>query len=294
MIPCYYLVNVGDLEPQHGSIKWRKDRTKFYETVDFHKFTKPTALMPFTPAHPAIILPLIRSRYFSATGLVIGSLSPDFEYFFKMSVSSEYSHTLTGLFYFDLPVTLLLSGLFHVVVKKNFIYNLPLFFQKRFQDTLHFDFLKYLKDHWWIFVTSAFVGAGSHIFWDSFTHNNSFFVRTLPFYEGTYVPYEGVKYPLWYALQQISTVLGLTVVGIYVLAMKPVHTQPMALPKILYWFTLAIIAFVIVWVRFSIYPLDYKLGNTVVSSVSGLLVALVCCGFINFKNTTTQQESLNG
>jgi hypothetical protein len=68
--------------------------------------------MPFTPAHPAIVLPLIRSRYFSATGLIIGSLSPDFEYFFKMSVDSIYSHSKVGLFYFDLPVTIVLALLF--------------------------------------------------------------------------------------------------------------------------------------------------------------------------------------
>jgi len=247
--------------------------------------------MPFTPAHPAIILPFIRSRYFSATGLVIGSLAPDFEYFFKMSVSSEYSHTLAGLFYFDLPVTLFLSWLFHLIVKKNFIHNLPLFFQKRFQEILYFDFLKYLRNHWWIFVISAIVGSGFHIFWDSFTHNNSFFVRTLPFYRGAYVPYDGVKYPLWYALQHISTALGLTVVGIYVLTMKPAQTQTLTAPKTYYWFTLIIIAFVIVWVRFAFYPSDYELGNAVVSSMTALLVALVCCGFINFKNTTIQQEA---
>ena len=56
--------------------------------------------MPFTPAHPAIVLPLIRSRYFSATGLIIGSLSPDFEYFFKMSVDSIYSHSKGGIILF--------------------------------------------------------------------------------------------------------------------------------------------------------------------------------------------------
>jgi len=250
--------------------------------------------MPFTPAHPAIILPLIRSRYLSATGLVIGSLAPDFEYFFKMSVSSEYSHTLAGLFYFDLPVTLFVSLLFHSVVKKNFIYNLPMFFQKRFQVMLHVDFLKYLKDHWLIFVISALLGAASHIFWDSFTHNNAYFVRTLPFYKGTYVPYDGVKYPLFYALQHISTAFGLTIVGIYVVALKPIQTPLVSIPKVLYWFTLVLIAIVIVRVRFVIYPLDYDLGNAVVTSVSGLLLGLVCCGFFNFRNAMTQKESLNG
>src|SRR5688572_23246956 len=108
--------------------------------------------MPFTPAHPAIVLPFIKWRYFSATGLIIGSLSPDFEYFFKMSVNSLYSHSKAGLFFFDLPVTLVLSILFHQLVKANFIGNLPAFLQARFQDALRLDFLSYLRRNWWIFL----------------------------------------------------------------------------------------------------------------------------------------------
>src|SRR5262245_38934596 len=138
--------------------------------------------MPFTAAHPAIILPLIRSRYFSATALIAGSIAPDFEYFFKMSVSSVYSHTVAGLFYFDLPVVVFISLLFHLVVKKNLISSLPLFFQQKFQPILELDFLDYVKRHPWIFVSSALVGAASHILWDRFTHNNSF-TQSLPFYK---------------------------------------------------------------------------------------------------------------
>ena len=250
--------------------------------------------MPFTPAHPAIILPLIRSRYFSATGLIAGSMSPDFEYFFKMSVNSVYSHTLAGLLYFDLPVTILISLLFHLVVKKNLIYNLPLFLQKKFQALLETDFIKYLKQHPWIFLMSVLLGAASHIFWDSFTHNNSFFVRTLPFYMGTHIPFEGVRYPLWYALQHISTAIGLTVVLVYILLMRPWQVRTYSRQKFLYWFTLGTITLVITWIRFVIRPLGTDIGNLIVSVISGLLLALVSCGFINFKQTNIAQESLNG
>ena len=170
--------------------------------------------MPFTPAHPAIVLPLICSRYFSATGLIIGSLSPDFEYFFKMSVDSIYSHSKVGLFYFDLPVTIVLSILFHQLVKTNFIANLPGFLQKRFHDTLRFNFIQYLKTNWWIFLYSSIIGAASHIFWDSFTHNNRFFSRQFStIYERMSVPFDGVSYPLFYVLQHISTAVGLVVVS---------------------------------------------------------------------------------
>jgi Domain of unknown function (DUF4184) len=250
--------------------------------------------MPFTAAHPAIILPFIRSRYFSATGLIVGSLAPDFEYFFKMAVSSNYSHTLGGLFYFDLPVTLVIALVFHIIVKKNLIYNLPGFFQRRFQGLLNFDFVTYLKGHQRAFLLSALLGSASHIFWDSFTHNNSFFAQTIPFYKGTYVPYDGVKYPLFYALQHISTWIGLTIVGIYVIALRPVSIQYQSTQKFLYWFTLVTITVIVTWTRFVIVPLDSNIGNLIVTAISGFLLSLVCCGLINFKNTTLPQQSLNG
>jgi Domain of unknown function (DUF4184) len=245
--------------------------------------------MPFTPAHPAIILPLLRSRYFSATGLVIGSISPDFEYFFKMSVSSEFSHRLGGLFYFDLPITFILALIFHMVVKKNLVRNMPFFFQRRFQDMMELDFLNYLNRHRLIFILSALIGAGSHIFWDSFTHNNTFFTNILPIYKGTYIPYEGVRYPLFYALQHISTALGLTTLGIYLLAIRPTDRQGICYPKLVYWVVLTFIALTIYIIRFALYPSDHILGNAVVSSISALLIALICCGLIKFKNTAMQQ-----
>ena len=57
--------------------------------------------MPFTFSHPALILPLkyFPNKWFSLTGLVIGSLTPDFEYFLRMRIKSVYSHTLEGIFW---------------------------------------------------------------------------------------------------------------------------------------------------------------------------------------------------
>ncbi|MEG1227787.1 MAG: DUF4184 family protein, partial [Flavobacterium sp.] len=41
------------------------------------------------------MLPLqfLNKKWFSLTGLVIGSMIPDFEYFIRMRIQSIYSHT---------------------------------------------------------------------------------------------------------------------------------------------------------------------------------------------------------
>ena len=89
--------------------------------------------MPFTPAHTAIILPLLRfdNRYVSSTALIIGSMAPDFEYFLKFSVDSKFSHTWSGVLYFDIPVVIFLALIFHGVVKNNLIHNLPRWLQQK-------------------------------------------------------------------------------------------------------------------------------------------------------------------
>jgi hypothetical protein len=242
--------------------------------------------MPFTPAHCAIVLPFLKidRRYVSATGLVIGSFAPDFEYFLKFNVESQYSHTLPGIFFFDLPVCLVLAVVFHSVVKHNLIGNLPLVLQRRFQNLLHLDFLKVLKSNPLPFVVSVLIGTLSHIFWDGFTHHNGYFVNELPFYKGTFVPYDGVRYPLWYALQHISTFAGLTIVTLYTFFTKE-QQGDLHRPSVIYWLALIAITAMVVIIRFAIRSDDYNLGNFVVSCISGFCIALISCGFMSFERS---------
>jgi hypothetical protein len=246
--------------------------------------------MPFTPAHTAIVLPLLRSRYFSATGLIVGSVSPDFEYFLKLSVNSSYSHTVVGMFYFDLPIAALIAVVFHQVVKRNLIRNLPGFMQRRLQLLLSFDFLSYLRENYMVFACSALLGAASHLFWDSFTHNNTIMVESLPVYRGTYIPFQGVKYPLFYALQHISSAVGLTIVVAYVGMMHVDKKARTTTPRLLYWLAIVAIAAAVVVIRFTL-RYDEQEGNWVVTAMSGLMIASVCCGLINFKNPSIEQEA---
>jgi hypothetical protein len=244
--------------------------------------------MPFTPSHAALVLPFVRidPRYVSATGLIIGSLAPDFEYFFRMSPTSEYSHTLAGMFYFDLPVTLVLALVFHLVVKQRLIGNLPVFLQSRLQPLLQLDFMPYLKANAPAFAVSAVVGAASHIFWDAFTHGDGFFVEHMRIYDNRVVPFEGVRYPLWYALQNISSWVGLFVIIVYVLRLKPgpgiAHT-PALWPALGYWCFVLIVTALVVGLRFHFDLTDVNIGIRLIVLISGLCVALVLASFIPFR-----------
>ena len=138
--------------------------------------------MPFTFSHPAIVLPLayLPSRWVSLTGLVIESLTPDFEYFLRMKIQSNYSHTLGGLFWFDLPLGILLAFIFHNIVRSPLIDNLPDFLKERFLIFDRFHWNQYFKKNYLVVVISILIGAASHVLWDGFTHHGGYFVEKLP------------------------------------------------------------------------------------------------------------------
>ncbi|HZY79995.1 MAG TPA: DUF4184 family protein [Cyclobacteriaceae bacterium] len=239
--------------------------------------------MPFTLSHSAAVLPVLRSKYFSATGLIIGTMAPDFEYFFRMNVQGIYGHTLWGILYFDVPVSLVLALLFHGVVKKNLIDQLPVFFQSRFQAVRNFDFYSYIRSHKLIFIYSVIIGTATHIIWDGFTHQRQYFVQALPqIYEGTTVPFMGVDYPLWYALQGISTVVGGLLILWYVFRMKQVEGEYNR-PGIAYWLLLAVIVAVITYVRMQFAYNNLKYVVTIITACSAFCIGITILGLIPFK-----------
>ncbi len=132
--------------------------------------------MPFTLAHPSILFPFrwINKKYISLTALIIGSMAPDFEYFIWMSPNAYVSHSLRGIYLFDLPLTFLFAFLFHIVVKRPLLHHFPFFKDKYLLPP--YDYAGYLKKNWAVFTLSACVGIITHLLWDSCTHAQGYFV----------------------------------------------------------------------------------------------------------------------
>lgn len=240
--------------------------------------------MPFTLAHTAAVLPLLRSRRLSATGLIAGTMVPDFEYFFLMDIHSVHGHKISGLFYFDVPVAIALSFIFHLVAKKNFIDSMPAFLQLRLQDLRQLDFTRAFREAPLAFFVSVLIGAASHIVWDGFTHYGGWFVQHLPgWYQGKYIPYGGVKYPLWYALQHISTAVGLLIGTLYVVkAMRPAAVPPRK-ANFLYWFLLAVCMVLAAYFRWLAGIDNQPKVTIVISLISGFCLGLILLGIVPFK-----------
>lgn len=107
--------------------------------------------MPFTFSHPALVIPLLHYRqrwpWLSATGLVVGSIAPDFEKLFRLKLASGYSHTVVSLFYFSWPVGLALAFAYHGLVRQPLLGHLPKFLHRRLAGWQRGSWLAFARQH---------------------------------------------------------------------------------------------------------------------------------------------------
>lgn len=250
--------------------------------------------MPFTFLHPAIVLPLtyLSDKWISLTGLVIGSLTPDFEYFLRMRIKSNYSHTIDGLFWFDLPLGLLLAFIFHNIVRDRLLDNLPTILKSRFLVFRQLDWNGHFKRNWLVVTISILIGAASHIFWDSFTHDHGYFVQTIPALQNS-VDFLGGQIPILKILQHSSTLLGGLVIAFAIYKLPTNKTEKEKL-NFKYWTIVAGLTLTIIAVRL-LNGLELKqYGNVIVTAISAGLLSLVLTPLIlnKEKNKNWLQQHL--
>lgn len=230
--------------------------------------------MPFTFSHPALVLPLkfLPRKWFSLTGLVIGSLTPDFEYFMRMRIQSNYSHTIGGLFWLDLPLGIIIAFVFLNIVRDSLFDNLPMFLKSRFTTFKDFNWNHYFKTSWFVVIISILIGAFSHIIWDGFTHEDGYFVKSIPIL-GQTIEIFGRQIPILKISQHASTLLGGLIIAVFILKLPKFSSENSKINKN-YWFVFIVLTLLIVAMRL-ITGLDYKLyGHFIVTGISAVLISL--------------------
>ncbi|MGG1661305.1 DUF4184 family protein [Brevibacillus sp. NRS-1366] len=197
--------------------------------------------MPFTFAHPAIVLPLRKCKWFSFTALVFGSMAPDFEYFFRMQPLSKFSHTFMGVLWFDLPLVILLSLLYHGVIKKPMIVYLPEWIGRGLSagdpSTWQLRSWKSML----VFLYSGLLGSLTHIAWDAFTHKGAFFVNRVWLLQ-QHISLGVMDVPVYKILQHGSTGAGFAAIAFVIwnegrarVSTVSAPPQVRALEKWLFW-----------------------------------------------------------
>lgn len=233
--------------------------------------------MPFTFSHPGAVLPFgfLPKRYFSMTGLVIGSIAPDFEYFMRMSSRSYYSHSWPGLFWFDLPLAIIIAFIFHLIVRNKLINNLPEIFAKRLQRFKNFDWPGYFEKKYLIVISSVIIGAATHLLWDRFTHESGIFDTDIGKIKELYAISFRHRFATYNLLQLISSIVGILIVLIAILrlpAEKNFKRESSILP---FWFSILVVIGIVVAIRYfnGFNFRDYR--DTVMTVISSGLIGLL-------------------
>jgi hypothetical protein len=237
--------------------------------------------MPFTFAHLAIVVPLKKFKpvLFSTTGLIAGSLSPDFQYFLQMGAESDFSHTFAGVFLFDLPVSVLLAIGFHLWIRNVLIVSLPAPLDMKYASYLSFDFMYSLQKKWPQFLLSVFIGIVSHIYWDNLVKPEGWIYHLAPAFFGKTIYLGPTDFICYVLIERIESVLGLIFIAWFFMkhkqAINPEGSSLAARIKVCYWITLFVFAVLIsgfkLWSDTSV----DTLGQKIIIITSASLIALV-------------------
>jgi uncharacterized protein DUF4184 len=234
--------------------------------------------MPFTFSHPALVLPLnyLPKKWFSLTALVVGSMVPDFEYFLRMKVSGIYGHTFAGIFWFDLPLGILIAFVFHNLVKESLIRNLPTILKSRFLHYNEINWNNYFRKHFFIVTFSMLIGISSHLLWDGFTHEHGYFTNYIPFLQQHVLLFKQI--PVYKILQHGSTLIGALVIFYAIYTLPVVDSKQYKSDK-RYWPVVVSVSIVFIIFRMLFFT-ENSIGNLIVSTIAVLMVALIITPFL--------------
>ncbi len=181
--------------------------------------------MPLAPAHPAVVLPL-RWLGLPLSALVVGAVAPDVAVYLPVGVSYQTTHSGWGI-PVDVVIGLVVLWLWFALLR-DAVVDLTPSLRGRAPAQARLG-----RRAWLLSPLAVAVGAGTHVLWDSATHDWGFVVQEVAFLREEYGPIT-----LYGWLQHVSTVAGSAVVAAYCvlrLSRRPVEPRPPAVRRAGLW-----------------------------------------------------------
>ena len=206
------------------------------------------AIMPFTLAHPAAVMPLRRLKWLQPMALIVGSMIPALPYFLPSRILRLFqvwdTHSFEGSFVWDIPLGLLVLGAILVL-------RYPL--TALLTDRARWVSLRVAQKftarpfNWVLAIPSLLVGSWTHILWDSFTHTRGWVVQRVSALSAPVSLFGFYTGEVCHILQYASSVFGLIVLAYWYRqvaaeAPKNVSTSEVPLPARLLLLTVVIVA----------------------------------------------------
>lgn len=161
--------------------------------------------MPFTFAHPLVVVPLRRVGL-PLTALAVGAMIPDLVLFAPLPLGYGTTHSLVGILTVDLVLGALLLGVWRRLVQAPLTDAAP----RRLRARLPAPASPLERPRPVGLILAALglvVGAVTHVVWDAFTHSHGWVVQRVPALQETAGPL-----PISQWLQYASSLIG--VVGL--------------------------------------------------------------------------------
>ncbi|WP_276540120.1 DUF4184 family protein [Paenibacillus dendritiformis] len=241
--------------------------------------------MPYTLAHPLYAAPLklLQPKYLSLTGIILGSMAPDFEFFIALEPYQTIGHSTLGLFLYAIPLSLLLAVLFHYLIKDPLARHLPSIWDldRKAQGLARPWRVSGIRG-WTVFLISVIIGFYAHVLLDGFTHETGIFVGLYPLLQqhimGT---------PVYKLLQYGLSIIGLLVEGIILVLLLSkarcgfgfVRVKRSA--KVQYWAVACGTAIAVAGIKlFSASSTNY-IGIIAVAPISGFFLGLIAASALS-------------
>jgi hypothetical protein len=237
--------------------------------------------MPFTVSHAAAVLPLHRwsRQTLPLTALMVGSMAPDFGYFFSHQMSRELTHSFTGVLLFCLPVGLAVWLFYVAILEKATITLLSDRWHTRFAHTDAITLALIVRA-----CIAIVLGAVTHLLWDAFTHRGTFVTEAFPALRG---PTPGFSWlPIYHLLHGVSSVVGLVILfswarGLHRLParslIRPYKIGERARSGALWFLAVAsLLGALLDWFPYAHRRYDAQLFSAAVGLMSGFFIAWCC------------------
>ncbi|MEM0995145.1 MAG: DUF4184 family protein [Bacteroidota bacterium] len=246
--------------------------------------------MPFSTAHPALVLPLCKlsKKSVSVTALIIGSISPDMEYFFHLRPNRTFGHLYLHAWWFDLVITLVLCFVFHHILKRALIHNLPTFLKARAVSYRSLNWYQHFKEHYFIILLSALIGIYSHLVWDEFTHKGTYMVEHVAWLKVHLFDFFGKSIQVYKVLQHTSSLVGTLIVCYAIFRLERQTTIAINGNWYFYWLKIvlwsipiAALLFLLKWQNLAFTVFIPLLSSLIICTMTGLLLSWILVSLLH-------------
>jgi hypothetical protein len=237
--------------------------------------------MPFTVSHAAAVLPLSRfsKHKLPLTALMVGSMAPDFGYFFSHEASRPLTHSFAGLFIFALPVGLFVWLFYVAFLEKTTITLLSDRWHTRFAHTDAITPSLIARAS-----IAILLGAVTHLIWDAFTHRATFVTNAFPALLGATPGFAWL--PIYHLLHALSSVAGLVILALWSRHLHRLPAKSLIRPYRIsertrvgaLWLLLVstLIAGLLDWLPYAHARYDAQFFFAAVGSMSGFFIGWCC------------------